>query len=146
LTAFFGIFGLYALQKFNAGPEAVGVIMMVFGLVTALAQGLMTGPLTQRLGEPAVIQGTLAATAAGFLAIALSSTFTTFLLAIGLFTLATALLAPTVSAMTSQVTTFDLYLEYPNYLGAVVMFVGFIISIFTISGRNIKVVETFDPR
>lgn len=41
LTAFSGIFGLYALQKFNAGPEAVGVVMMVFGLVTALVQGLL---------------------------------------------------------------------------------------------------------
>ena len=37
LTAFFGIFGLYALQKFNAGPESVGGVMMVFGLVMVFA-------------------------------------------------------------------------------------------------------------
>jgi DHA1 family multidrug resistance protein-like MFS transporter len=57
LTTFFGIFGLYALEKYTAGPEAVGAIMMVFGLVTALSQGLLVGPLTRRWGEAAVIQG-----------------------------------------------------------------------------------------
>jgi DHA1 family multidrug resistance protein-like MFS transporter len=171
LTAFFGIFGLYALQKYNAGPDAVGMIMMVFGLVTALAQGLLTGPLTKRWGEAPVIQAALVATAAGFLAIALASTFTAFLLAIGLFTLATALLAPAVSALTSRQTTleqgltmglsnaaqslgriagpllggiaFDLYIEGPNYIGAGVMFVGFLISLFTIAGERATTRETF---
>ncbi len=157
LTTFFGIFGLYALDKYSAGPEAVGMIMMVFGLVTALSQGLLTGPLTRRWGEAAVIQGTLVTTAIGFFAISLADTFTSFLLAIGLFTLATALLAPAVSALTSRRTVleqgltmglsnaaqslgriagpllggiaYDLSTEYPNYIGAVVMFLGFLISL-----------------
>ena len=161
LTAFFGIFGLYALQKFNAGPEAVGGIMMVFGLVTALAQGLLVGPLTRRWGETRVIQAGLITTAAGFLFIAISNTFTTFLIAIGLFTLAIAVLSPAVSAFTSRLTTleqgltmglsnaaqslgriagpllggifFDISLEYPNYLGAVVMGVGFFVSLYRLS-------------
>lgn len=161
LTAFFGIFGLYALQKYNAGPEAVGGIMMVFGLVTALAQGLLVGPLTRHWGETRVIQAGLVATAAGFLFIALSNTFITFLLAIGLFTLAIAVLSPAVSAQTSSLTTleqgltmglsnaaqslgriagpllggvvFDISLEYPNYLGAIVMGIGFVVSLFTLT-------------
>lgn len=173
LTTFFGIFGLYALDKYSAGPEAVGLIMMIFGLVTALAQGLLTGPLTRRWGEAPVIQGTLVATAVGFLAIALASTFTTFLIAIVLFTLATALLAPAVSALTSRRTeleqgitmglsnsaqslgriagpllggiAFDLYIEYPNYIGAVVMFVGFLISLIMITGEGVKTRETVGP-
>jgi DHA1 family multidrug resistance protein-like MFS transporter len=145
------------MDKYSAGPEAVGVIMMVFGLVTALSQGLLTGPLTRRWGEAVVIQGTLVATAIGFLAISLADTFTIFLFAIGLFTLATALLAPAVSALTSRRTVleqgltmglsnaaqslgriagpllggiaFDLSIEYPNYVGGVVMFLGFLISL-----------------
>jgi DHA1 family multidrug resistance protein-like MFS transporter len=157
LTAFFGIFGLYALQKYNAGPEVVGSIMMVFGLVTAVAQGLLTGPLTKRWGEVALIQGTLISAAAGFLAISLAGTLTTFLLAIGWFTLATTLLATAVSALTSRRTTleqgvtmglsnatqslgrivgpllggiaFDLQVEYPNHLGAAVMGAGFLMSL-----------------
>ncbi len=169
LTAFFGIFGLYALQKYNAGPEAVGLIMMVFGLVTALAQGVLTGPLTKRWGEAAVIQGSLVATAAGFILISLANTFVFFLVAIGLFTLAIAILSPVVSALTSRVTTleqgltmglsnagqslgriagpllggiaFDLYIEYPNYIGAAVMLAGFILSLFMIEGKTIKASE-----
>lgn len=157
LTAFFGIFGLYALQKYNAGPEAVGGIMMVFGLVTALAQGLLVGPLTSLWGETRVIRAGLVATAAGFLLIALSNTFITFLIAIGLFTLAIAVLTPAISALTSRLTTleqgltmglsnaaqslgriagpllggiaFDINIEYSNYIGAVIMFIGFLISL-----------------
>jgi MFS transporter, DHA1 family, multidrug resistance protein len=170
LTAFFGIFGLYALQKYNAGPEAVGSIMMVFGLVTAVAQGLLTGPLTKRWGEVALIQVTLIAAAGGFLAISLAGTLRTFLLAIGLFTLAIALLAPAVSALTSRRATleqgitmglsnaaqslgriagpllggiaFDLQVEYPNYLGAAVMGAGFLMSLLLFrEHRSIKEIQ-----
>jgi DHA1 family multidrug resistance protein-like MFS transporter len=169
LTAFFGIFGLYALQKFNAGPESVGGVMMVFGLVTALAQGLLVGPLSRRWGERRVIQTGLVATAAGFLLIALSNNFITFLIAIGLFTLAIAVLSPAVSALTSSLTTldqgmtmglsnaaqslgriagpllggiaFDIFLESPNYLGALVMGLGFVVSLFTLTEVRVGVME-----
>lgn len=161
LTAFFGIFGLYAMQKYRSGPEAVGGIMMVFGLVTALAQGVLTGPLTRRWGEKVVIQGALIATAVGFLLISLAGAFIPFLLAIGLFTLAIALLTPAVSALTSRWTileqgltmglsnaaqslgriagpllggiAFDIQIEYPNYLGAIVMGIGFVVSLFCLT-------------
>lgn len=130
--------------------------MMVFGLVTALAQGLLTGPLTKRLGETAVIRWALVVTAGGFLFISLASSFTTFLIAIGVFTLAIALLTPAVSALTSNYTTleqgltmglsnatqslgriagpflgglaFDVNIEYPNYIGGLVMGAGFLMS------------------
>lgn len=169
LTAFFGIFGLYALQKYDAGPEAVGAIMMLFGLVTALVQGLLTGPLTKRWGEKLVIQGSLAATAAGFLLISLAKTYTMFIIAIGIFTMAVALLTPAVSALTSRRTTleqgltmglsnaaqslgriagpllagvaFDLSIEYPNYLGAVVMGIGFLASLFALLGNKVESLE-----
>jgi DHA1 family multidrug resistance protein-like MFS transporter len=171
LTAFFGIFGLYALQKYDAGPEAVGGVMMVFGLLTAVGQGLLTGPLTKRWGEAIVIQGSLVITAVGFIFISLADTFTLFLIAIGLFTLAIAILSPAVAALTSRQTpleqgmtmglsnaaqslgriagpllggiAFDLYIEYPNYIGAVVMFAGFIISLFMIEGKAIKTSEKY---
>ena len=169
LTSFFGIFGLYALQKFSAGPEAVGGIIMVFGVVTALAQGMLVGPLTRNWGEKRVIQIGLISTAAGFLFIALSNSFITFLVSIGLFTLAIAVLSPAVSALTSSLTTleqgltmglsnaaqslgriagpllggivFDISLEYPNYLGAIVMGIGFVISLFTLTQVRAGVME-----
>jgi MFS transporter, DHA1 family, multidrug resistance protein len=169
LTAFFGIFGLYALQKYSAGPEAVGGIMMVFGIVTALAQSVLIGLLTKRWGEKVVIQGMLAATAAGFLLISLANTFIMFLVAIGVFTMAIAILAPAVSALTSQQTTleqgltmglsnaaqslgriagpllggvvFDISLEYPNYLGAIIMGIGFLVSLYTLTEVRAGVME-----
>ena len=172
LTAFFGIFGLYALEKYTAGPEAVGGIMMVFGLVTALAQGLLVGPLTRRWGETSVIQAGLVVTAAGFLLIALASRFPLFLGAIGLFTLAIAVLTPAVSALTSKFTTleqgltmglsnaaqslgriagpllggiaFDINIEYPNYIGAAVMLLGFFVSLFWLQGEKVRTRETLE--
>jgi DHA1 family multidrug resistance protein-like MFS transporter len=168
LTAFFGIFGLYAMQKYDAGPEQVGGIMMVFGAVIALGQGLLTGPLTKRWGEVVVIQGALVASTAAFLVISLADNMTTFLLAIGFFTLAFAILTPAVAALTSRRTAleqgltmglsnaagslgriagpvlggvaFDIYLEYPNYLGAAVMGIGFLISLLTLVGSEARLV------
>lgn len=160
LTAFFGIFGLYALEKYSAGPAAVGGIIMLFGLVTAIAQGLLIGPLTKHWGEKAVIQGALAVATAGFLFISLSGTLVMFLITTGILTLAVAVLAPAVSALTSSQTkleqgltmglsnaaqslgrvagpllagiAFDLFIEFPNYLGAVVLGIGFVVSFFTL--------------
>jgi DHA1 family multidrug resistance protein-like MFS transporter len=116
-----------------------------------------------------VIQTGLVATVAGFLLIALSNTFITFLIAIGLFTLAIAVLSPAVSALTSSLTTldqgltmglsnaaqslgriagpllggitFDIFIEYPNYLGALVMGLGFVVSLFTLTEVRVGVME-----
>ena len=157
MTSFFGVFGLYALQKFGYGPERVGAMMMVVGLVSAVAQGVLTGPLTRRWGESRAIKITLLATALGFIAISLAKNFLTFLAAIGLFTLGTALLSPAVSALTSKRATleqgitmglsnafmslgriagpalagfsFDQNIEYPNLIGAGVMLAGFFASL-----------------
>ena len=157
MTSFYSIFGLYALQKFSYGAREVGVIMMVVGLISALAQGLLTGPLTRRWGEAAVIKSTLLATALGFIGISLGGSFATFLVAIGFFTLATALLTPAVTALTSKRTSleqgvsmglsnsfmslgriagpmmagfiFDINIEYPNLSGALVLLAGFLASL-----------------
>ncbi len=157
MTTFYSIFGLYALQKFSYGTQEVGAIMMVVGMVSALAQGVFTGPLTRRWGEAAVIKTTLLATALGFIGISLGNTFVTFLIAIGFFTLATALLTPAITALTSKRTTleqgismglsnsfmslgriagpmvagitFDINIEYPNLSGALVLLVGFLASL-----------------
>ena len=40
---------------------------------------------------------------------------------------------------------FDLFIEYPNYIGAGVMFVGFLISLITITGEAVKTRETVGP-
>jgi MFS transporter, DHA1 family, multidrug resistance protein len=158
LTIFFGIFGLYALEKFDYGPGEVGTLFMVFGLVSALAQGGLAGPLTKRWGEARVIKFSFFGTVLGFIFMTLANTYLTILVAIGFFTLVTSLLSPAITALTSKQTTmeqgitmglsnasmslgriigpmwagylFDIYIEYPYFSGAAIMLIGFVISMF----------------
>lgn len=157
LTIFYGIFGLYALEKFDYGPGQVGTLFMVFGLVTALAQGVLAGPLTKRWGEAQVIRYSFLGTVIGFILMSLANSFYTIMLTIGFFTLATSLLSPSISALTSKRTEmdqgitmglsnafmslgrilgplwagfiFDIYIELPYISGAVIMLFGFAISL-----------------
>ncbi|MDI7274594.1 MAG: MFS transporter [Anaerolineae bacterium] len=157
LTGFFGVFGLYALERYACGPQQVGLVLMVVGLVSAVVQGGLTGPLTERWGEAAVIKASLLVTALGFAAMALAGSTLALLLATGLFSFATALLSPAVTSLTSRHTTmpqgitmglsnafmslgrivgplsagfaFDLRPEYPYLGGAVVTLAGFLLSL-----------------
>jgi len=160
LMIFYGIFGLYAAEKFGYGPEEVGWVFMVFGLVSAIAQGLLVGPLTKRWGESPLIKISLLATAVTFLLISLADTVLTVMLTIAAFTLTTALLAPAVTSLTSKRATldqgitmgmsnafislgrivgpllagvlFDMHIEYPYYSGALIMLLGFVVGVIWI--------------
>ena len=57
LMIFANVFGLYGLKRFDYGPEEVGIIMMVLGLVAALTQGLLAGPATKTWGDETGHQG-----------------------------------------------------------------------------------------
>jgi MFS transporter, DHA1 family, multidrug resistance protein len=102
LTSFYGIFALYALDRYGYGPQQVGLVLMVVGIISALAQGALTGPLTKRWGEVRVIQVSLLGTAVGFAGIVVASSFAQVLAATGFFTLASALLSPAALALTSR--------------------------------------------
>ena len=105
LTNFEGIFGLYALEKFHYGPGRVGTILMIIGLVTTIAQAVLTGPLTKRWGETAVIKVSLLASSGAFLVLLSADTYSTILLTTGFFILSKTLLRPAVTSLTSQYVT-----------------------------------------
>jgi len=160
LTAFFGIFGLFALDRFGFGTREVGLIMMVVGAVMALAQGGLTGPLTRCWGESFLIKSSLLLTAVGFLLIVMVRHFYGMVFATGFFTLASALLSPAVMSLTSQKTTmeqgltmglsnsyislgriagpvlsgflFDVNPIYPFIFGAIVMVIGFVVGLISL--------------
>jgi DHA1 family multidrug resistance protein-like MFS transporter len=157
LTNFQGIFGYYALKKFGYGTEEVGWILTVMGVVSAVTQGALTGPLTKRWGEAAVIKVTLLASAVSFGLLLAANNLPAILVTTGLFTLPNALLRPAVISLTSKQATsqqgvamglnnsfnslgriagpvwagfaFDLNYSYPYLSGAAIMFVGFLVAL-----------------
>ncbi len=164
LTNFESVFGLYAAERYNYGAQQVGVILMVIGLISAAIQGGATGPLTRRFGEVAVIRGSLIASAIGFLLMTQANTFAAVLLTTSLFILSNAMLNPAVSSLISKRTIseqgiamgltnaffslgriigplwagliFDVNLNLPYVSGAIVMLVGFGISLFLLKKQE----------
>jgi DHA1 family multidrug resistance protein-like MFS transporter len=157
LMIFYGIFGLYALERFGYGPEEVGVVFMVVGLISAVTQGVVTGPLTKRWGETPVIKISMLGSAFALVLIAWAGSYWTVMITIGLFVFMTAILTPAVSSLTSKRAetqqgmamglsnsfmslgriagplwagfALDLNLILPFISGAAIMLAGFIVSI-----------------
>jgi DHA1 family multidrug resistance protein-like MFS transporter len=164
LTLFYGILGLYALERFNYGTREVGLIFSALGLMMAVGQGLLVGPLTKRFGDVAVMKLGFFFSALTLLSVMLADRFWLILLTIGLFSLANALLSPAVSSLTSKRTTmsqgvtmglsnsfgslgrifgpplggvvFDLHWSLPFLSGAAVMLVGYFLSTRILSDQE----------
>jgi DHA1 family multidrug resistance protein-like MFS transporter len=99
---FESIFSLYAVNPLGYGPQEVGVILSVVGVVALVGRGLLTGILTRRWGEAAVIQGALVAGCLAFVLLLAATTFPSVLLTAGLFVLISAFLRPAIHSLTSQ--------------------------------------------
>ena len=158
---FYGIFGLYALDKFGFGPEQVGVIFMVVGLVSAITQGGLTGLVTRKWGETPIIKIGMLGSAISLFLVSLATNYWSLLVTIGLFVFTTALLTPAISALTSKRAetqqgmamglsnsfmslgriagpllagfVFDINAVLPFVSGAVIMLLGFITSMIWLS-------------
>jgi len=168
LANFEAVFGLYALEKFSYGPERVGVILAVVGLVSTVGK-VFTGALTRRWGDASVIKTSLFTGSIGFLVLLLANTYPTILLATGFFILSKTFLRPAVFSLTSKQATvgqgvamglsnsfmslgrivgpiwagfaFDMNFNYPYLSGAAILFVGFLISLIWVS-QNTKETAT----
>jgi DHA1 family multidrug resistance protein-like MFS transporter len=166
LMNYASIFGLYALERFGFGPQEVGVMMMVLGLVSAISQGVLAGPLTRRWGDEAVIKGGLLAAALGFGVLLLAYDYLTILLATAFFGLAIALQVPALTSLTSKRATipqgvamglsnsfvslgrifgplfagafFDINILLPYLSGVAVMLIGFIVSLGALKGARVE--------
>ncbi len=160
LMIFANVFGLYSLEKFNYGPDEIGIILMVLGLVSALTQGLLAGPLTKKLGDETVLKSGMFATAIGYGLMLLANEFSTVILTTAFFGFTVALQIPALTSLTSRRATIpqgitmglsnsfvslgrivgpilggvilDINLSLPYLCGAAVMFIGFIGSLLWI--------------
>jgi DHA1 family multidrug resistance protein-like MFS transporter len=99
---FESIFSLYGVQQLGYGPEQVGAVLTVVGIVAVIGRGLLTGLATQRWGEPRVIRAALLAGALVFVLLLLARSYAAVLLTSGLFVLITAFFRPAVHSLTSQ--------------------------------------------
>jgi DHA1 family multidrug resistance protein-like MFS transporter len=163
LTNFEAVFGLFALRRYGYGPDQVGLILGVIGLTSAAVQGALTGPLTKRWGEAAVIRASLAGSAIGFLIMLQAQNYAGVMITVSLFILSNAMLRPAVASLISRRTTggqgmamglhnsfmslgrvfgplwagfvFDLDLSLPYISGALVMALGFVLSLRRLSSQ-----------
>ena len=102
LSNFEGIFGLFAQRRYDYGPAQVGTILMVVGIVSALVQGLLTGPATRRLGEGNVIKLSLVGSALGFALMVMAPRGPLVYVSVGFFVFTNAMLRPSIFSMTSK--------------------------------------------
>jgi len=102
LTTFEGTFALHARKTVDYGPEQMGAVFVVCGLVMAVAQGAIISWLMEKAGEKILLSTgfTLAALGLAFLMFADNRTF--ILAIVGLFALGIAFITPTLSALISK--------------------------------------------
>jgi len=155
---FESIFGLYMLRRLGYGPEQVGGILMLVGIIALIGRGLLTGFVSEHWGEPAVIKTSLIVGAVGFILLLLGDTYATVLLTTGIFTCSITFLRPSIHSLTSKRTTagqgasmglsnsfvslgrvagplyagmvFDLNPNYPYLSGALILCAVFLFSLF----------------
>ena len=158
LTNFEGIFGLYAQKRYDFDPPTIGLIMTVVGLVSAIVQGVLTGPATRKYGDANVIKASLFASVFGFLAMLAAPNLGWVLVTSGFFVLSNSMLRPGVASLTSKRAdigqgaamglsnafmalgriagplwagnALDMNLSYPFVTGATIMLVAFAASLF----------------
>jgi len=164
LTNFEGVFGLYSAERYGYGPEQVGGILMVVGLLSAVVQGGLTGPLTRRFGEVTIIRISLIGSAIGFALMIQANTLLQVLLTVSFFVISNAMLNPSVTSLISRRTlsgqgitmgltnsflslgriagplwagfVFDQNMNMPYWTGAVIMLAGFGISLVSLRGQE----------
>jgi DHA1 family multidrug resistance protein-like MFS transporter len=158
LANFEGIFGMYAQLRYNYDEATVGLILTVVGIVSAIAQGALTGLATKRWGDALVIKVSLFASIFGFLLMLVAQNLAMVILMTGLFVFSNAMLRPGVSSLISKRTNYgqgmamglnnsymslgrivgplwagaalDFNLSFPYLTGAVIMLIGFVASLY----------------
>jgi len=166
LTNFEGIFGLYAADRYAYTPQQVGGILTVIGLIAAVVQGGLTGPLTRRFGEITVIRISMIGSAAGFIFLILASNQIQLLLAVSFFVISHAMINPAVSALISMRTkdgqgvamgvnnsfqslgrttgplwaglVYDVEMNLPYFTGAIILFLGFGVSMLRLKDTPVN--------
>ncbi len=159
-----GVFGLFALDKFGYGPEQIGDIILMVGIIAVFMQAVMIGPLLKRFGEAVVIKASLFLCTVSFLIMITAETNIGVFITVGFFVLCNSLLRPSISSYISKRAgkeqgaamglnnsfmglgriigpafggfLYDINLYMPYISGSAVMFIGFVASLIWL--KNFK--------
>ncbi len=96
------IYPLWAEQVLAFGPRDVALTLGYVGVVSAIIQGGLIGPLTNRFGEHALLFTSLFLVMLGYVVLAGSSSLTMVMLSITLLTAGSALFNPSISSLVSK--------------------------------------------
>jgi MFS transporter, DHA1 family, multidrug resistance protein len=168
LASFESVYALYAEHRFAFGPDKVGTILVVVGIVSTLIQGALTGPATRRFGESFIIKSSLIASAVTFVLMILAFDYLTILLATGVFIFSNAMLRPSISSLISKGSEmgqgvamgiansymslgrivgplmagalFDVQIRLPYLVSAGIMLVIYLMSLYWLRGKELPVV------
>jgi len=157
LTNFESVFGLYSARRFNYNAATVGLVLTVIGLISAIAQGALTGPATRKFGDENVVKASLLGSAIGFAILLLAKNLTGVMVTSAIFIFSNSMIRPGISTLVSKRAAggqgaalglnnsfmslgrifgpllagfaLDINLSFPYITGALLMLVGFIASL-----------------
>ena len=164
LTNFEGIFGLYMNLRFEYTARDVGLILTLIGLVSALVQGFLTGYVTKKWGEVALIKFSFLGSAVGFLLMLTANDLPSILITVSFFILSNAMIRPGVSTLISKRATIgqgiamglnnsfmslgrvvgpllagtliDINLNLPYISGSLITLLGFILCLYLLKPNS----------
>ncbi|WHZ58710.1 MFS transporter [Metabacillus hrfriensis] len=164
LTIFQAIFGFYTLERFGYGPQEVGLIILITGIVGTITQGAAVGRLVAKFGDERVVTSALLLSAFGFVIMTFANSFATVLLTTSVFFLGNSILRPSLNTFISKLAgskqgmvmglnnsfmslgnvagpilagyVFEYQINLPYYIGAAVMLAALISTKIWISRRQ----------
>ena len=95
-------FAWWALAQFSWGPRSTAFVFFYVGVLAALMQGVLIGPLTRRFGEQCLLLTGLALIAAGLLLLSVSSDVPRLIAAVTLLAIGNGGATPALNSLISR--------------------------------------------
>lgn len=160
LANFQSIFGYYTMERYEYGPQEVGLTILIVGIIGTLSQGVLVGKLINLFGDERVVTGSLLISAFGFVIMTLANSFIWVLVTTSVFFLGNSMLRPALNSLISKLagdrqgmvmglnnsflslgnvagpilagTLFEINRNIPYLFGAFIMIVGLVSTIIWI--------------
>ena len=101
------ILALFTQRYFSWGPHQIGYLFAYVGVIAALMQAGIVGRLVKRFGERALVRAGLLLMGAAFVTAGLAPPLGLFILTMGLVSVASGMLTPSLSGLISLATSAD---------------------------------------